>query len=110
MISQNQHSSSTPLLDYLLILPSVSLEPTEYTLFRALQDLHALARRNFGQNRIFVPFSFILSSLAEAGSLDEVISDNETEGAKCVKMLLALAVNSIQKSKAAQRVAASSKV
>ncbi|GAA5987294.1 hypothetical protein JCM5350_008137 [Sporobolomyces pararoseus] len=110
LIATNQHSSSTPLLDYLLILPSVSLEPTEYTLFRALQDLHALARRNFGQNRIFVPFSFILSSLAEAGSLDEVISDNETEGAKCVKMLLALAVNSIQKSKAAQRVAASSKV
>ncbi|GAA5967481.1 hypothetical protein JCM3765_004682 [Sporobolomyces pararoseus] len=110
LIATNQHSSSTPFLDYLLMLSRTSSDPAEYTLLQALQDLHALARRNFGQNRIFVPFLFILSSLAEAGSLEVLVSENEVEGTKWMKNLLAIAVNSVQKMKAAQRVAASSKV
>lgn len=108
--SQNQHSSSTPFLDYLLLLPPTSVDPSDYSLLQALRDLHSVARRNFSANRIFVPFLFILSSLAEAGALEEIVSEESGEGEKCVKSLLAIATNSVQKMKAPQRVGASSKV
>jgi hypothetical protein len=108
-MTQNQHSSSTPFLDYLLMLPLLSTDSSDYSLLQALRDLHSLARTNFSSNRIFVPFLFILSSLAELGALEEIVLDGG-EGARMVKMLLAIAVNSIHKMKAPQRVEASSKV
>jgi len=92
------------------MLPTTSQSPAGYSLYQLLQDLHSIARRNFGSSRIFVPFLFIMSSLAEAGSLDEIVLDESIEGAKWVKMLLAMAVTSVQKMKAPQRVGASSKV
>ncbi|GAA5901546.1 tubulin-specific chaperone D [Sporobolomyces salmoneus] len=110
LLATNQHSSSTPFLDYLLLLPPTSVDPSDYSLLQALRDLHSVARRNFSANRIFVPFLFILSSLAEAGSLEEIVSEESGEGEKCVKSLLAIATNSVQKMKAPQRVGASSKV
>ncbi|GAA5841004.1 hypothetical protein JCM5353_004871 [Sporobolomyces roseus] len=110
LLATNQHSSSTPFLDYLLMLPILSDDSTSYSLLQALQDLQLLAKRNFSSNRIFVPFLFILSSLAEAGVLEELSLEESGEGEKCVKSGLAIAVNSIAKTKAAPRVAASSKV
>lgn len=92
------------------MLPILSDDSTSYSLLRALQDLQLLAKRNFSSNRIFVPFLFILSSLAEAGALEELSLEESGEGEKCVKSGLAIAVNSIAKMKAAPRVAASSKV
>ncbi|GAA5930095.1 Cin1p [Sporobolomyces koalae] len=110
LIATNQHSSSTPLLDYLLTLPALPSTSNEFSLLQALRDLHALARRHFSSNRVFVPFLFMLSSLAEAGALDEIVADFENDGLKSVKMELAIAVNSALKIKAPQRVSASSKV
>lgn len=92
------------------MLPLHSDDLTSYSLLQALQDLQTLAKRNFSSNRIFVPFLFILSSLAEAGVLEELVMEETGEGEKCVKSGLAIAVNSIAKMKAAPRVAASSKV
>ncbi|GAA5874980.1 hypothetical protein JCM16303_004967 [Sporobolomyces ruberrimus] len=110
LLATNQHTSSTPFLDYLLMLTPLSLDSPGYSQLQAMRDLHSLARRNFSSNRIFVPFLFVLSSLVEAGALEELVMEESGEGLKTVEMALAIAVNSVQKMKAPPRVEASSKV
>ncbi|GAA5944447.1 hypothetical protein JCM10213_002657 [Rhodosporidiobolus nylandii] len=109
VLAASQYSTSTPFLDFALTLPA--LAPTHsdsLTLLDLLTALHALAKRNFASNRIFVPFLSLLASLAEAGALDEVAY--EDAGTGVLEKLLGVATNNVGKMKAAARVKGAGKV
>ncbi|GAA6037600.1 hypothetical protein JCM8097_006134 [Rhodosporidiobolus ruineniae] len=112
ILSTNQHSSSTPFLDYTLLLPPTPADPsdTSFTLLSLLAALHALAKSNFGSNRLFVPFLHLIAAFAEAGCLDELALEETGEGEKTLKTLLAVATNAVGKMKSPQRLGAAGKV
>ncbi|GAA5864093.1 hypothetical protein JCM8547_005133 [Rhodosporidiobolus lusitaniae] len=115
VLAASQFSSSTPFLDYALLLPplpppSSDNDTTSFSLVELLRALHTLAKANFSSNRVFLPFLHLLTSLAEAGSLEEVAHDETGAGEKVLKSLLALANNGIAKIKSPQRLAAAAKV
>ncbi|GJN94382.1 hypothetical protein Rhopal_007462-T1 [Rhodotorula paludigena] len=118
VLSNTQYSSSTPFLDFALLLPSLP-DPTAstsnpYSLLSLLVDLHSLAKRTFASNRHIIPLLSLLSSLAEAGVLDEVALAGDDvadgKGPKTLRNLLALACTGVAKFKSAARLTASAKL
>ncbi|GAA6060441.1 hypothetical protein JCM10212_000034 [Sporobolomyces blumeae] len=115
LIATHQHSSSTPFVDYLLLLDPISPThaPSSISLHLILTDLYSLAKRNFSTNKLFIPYLYILSSLAESGALEGLVQGSDTEageGERVLRLALAIATSSIGKIKAAPRLVASSKV
>ncbi|GAA5901804.1 hypothetical protein JCM6882_008678 [Rhodosporidiobolus microsporus] len=112
VLATSQFSSSTPFLDFALSLPPLPTSPDDptFTLSALLTSLHALAKSSFSSNRLFVPFLHLVTALAEAGCLDEVVLDEAGEGGKVVERLLAVSTNAVGKMKTPQRVGAAGKV
>ncbi|GAA5998840.1 Cin1p [Rhodotorula paludigena] len=118
VLSNTQYSSATPFLDFALLLPPLP-DPTAstsnpYSLLSLLIDLHSLAKRTFASNRHIIPLLSLLSSLAEAGVLDEVALAGDDvadgKGPKTLLNLLALACTGVAKFKSAARLTASAKL
>ncbi|GAA6008247.1 hypothetical protein JCM10207_000052 [Rhodosporidiobolus poonsookiae] len=111
VLAASQYSTSTPFLDYALSLPALSdFSSPSSSLLDLLRALYTLGKTHFASNRLFLPFLSILSSLAEAGCLDEVALDESGEGAKVLRNSLGLATNAVGKMKSAPRLTASGKV
>lgn len=104
----NPHSTGTAFLDYALALPIQSGQEEEvYSLLQLAINLYTLGKRNFSNNRLFVPCLTTLGLLFESGMMDDW-TDAETAGP--LKQLLQLATSSLAQIKSWPRLCASVKI
>ncbi|GAA5936493.1 hypothetical protein JCM3775_000835 [Rhodotorula graminis] len=116
ILSNTAYSSSTPLLDFALLLPPCPTpdDPSLYTLSSFLSSLYALGKANLSSNRLFVPFLSLVASLAETGALDDLApldsDDGSSAGPRTLRNLLGLACSGIGRVKNPARLGAAAKV
>ncbi|GAA5901009.1 hypothetical protein JCM8208_007589 [Rhodotorula glutinis] len=112
ILSNTTYSSSTPLLDFALLLPPSSSpdDSSAYTLLSFISSLYALGKANLSSNRLFVPFLALIASLAETGALDDLALDNDSAGSKTLRNVLGLACSGVGRIKNPARLGAAAKV
>lgn len=115
---QTAFSSSTPFLDFALLLPPLpsSSSPRDaYTLLSLLSSLYTLGKTHVASNRLFVPLLSLVASLAETGALDEVALEGTdapepAQGPKVLRNFLALACSGVVRIKNPARLGAAAKL